>query len=315
MDHDQNFKNLILDYPRQAIELFAAAHAAELRFGAVIKPVRQEQLQEHLGSRYRELDLPFEVTWPDGRHEALLFVLEEETDPRRFSIRRLAHYCLDLTELLETDRVVPVVIFLRAGAFPRELVLGRDADVYLNFRFVAYSLAAEPARDHLDSDNIVARLNLPNMAHTREERVEVYGRAVQGLLELEPDWRRRQKYIDFIDIYAGLDETEREQWRAEFAEEAEEMTLLSERLRNEGMEKGLKQGIQQGLQQGRLEGMQALEAVRKQLSELLLQQLNRRFGGVPPAVAAQVETADAQTLTRWLARTPEASSLNDALDG
>ena len=97
------------------------------------------------------------------------------------------------------------------------------------------------------------------------------------------------------------------------------MTLLSERLRNEGMEKGLKQGIQQGLQQGRLEGrlegMQALEVVRKQLSELLLQQLNRRFGGVPPAVAAQVETADAQTLTRWLARTPEASSLNDALDG
>jgi hypothetical protein len=39
--------------------------------------------------------------------------LEEESDPRRFSIQRLAHYCLDLGELFETDRVVPVVMFLR----------------------------------------------------------------------------------------------------------------------------------------------------------------------------------------------------------
>ena len=28
--HDQNFKNLILDYPRQAIELFAPGEAAGL---------------------------------------------------------------------------------------------------------------------------------------------------------------------------------------------------------------------------------------------------------------------------------------------
>jgi hypothetical protein len=50
------------------------------------------------------------VKWPDGQREALLFVLEEETDPDRFSIHRLAHYCLDLSELCETSRAVPVVI-------------------------------------------------------------------------------------------------------------------------------------------------------------------------------------------------------------
>jgi hypothetical protein len=54
------------------------------------------------------------VEWPDGRREAILFVLEEETEPARFSIHRLAHYCLDLSELLGTTRVVPVVIFLHA---------------------------------------------------------------------------------------------------------------------------------------------------------------------------------------------------------
>jgi len=118
MSHDQNFKNLILDYPREAIHFAAAAEAAAIDPGARILPIRQEQLKERLGARFRELDTPLLVEWPDGRGEALLFVLEEDTDPQRFSIHRLAHYCLDLAELLGMERLVPVVIFLRAGAFP-----------------------------------------------------------------------------------------------------------------------------------------------------------------------------------------------------
>ncbi len=57
--------------------------------------------------------MPPLVEWPDDRRAALLFVLEEETEPSRFSIHRLAHYCLELSELYGTERVVPVVIFLR----------------------------------------------------------------------------------------------------------------------------------------------------------------------------------------------------------
>jgi hypothetical protein len=118
MTHDQNFKNLILDYPREAIALFAAAEAQAIHADARVTPVRQEQLQERLGERFRELDVPLLVEWPDGRREAILFVIEEETEPARFSIHRLARYCLDLSELLDTQRVVPVVVFLHAGDFP-----------------------------------------------------------------------------------------------------------------------------------------------------------------------------------------------------
>ncbi len=50
------------------------------------------------------------MEWPDGRRAALFFVVEEETQPGRFSIHRLAYYCLDLAELLDTERVVPAVI-------------------------------------------------------------------------------------------------------------------------------------------------------------------------------------------------------------
>ena len=124
MDHDQNFKNLILDYPREALAFFAEEEAEGIDSSVRVVPVRQEQLKERLGERFRELDVPLLVEWPDGSREALLFVLEEESEARRFSIHRLAHYCLDLAELFGTNRVVPVVIFLRSGGPSWERGLG-----------------------------------------------------------------------------------------------------------------------------------------------------------------------------------------------
>ena len=56
--HDQNFKNLILDYPIQAIEFFAPQEAKQFDGVVKVTPLRQEQLKEKLGDRYRELDTP-----------------------------------------------------------------------------------------------------------------------------------------------------------------------------------------------------------------------------------------------------------------
>lgn len=138
--HDQNFKNLIVDYARQALEFFAAAEAEGLDHRVRITPIRQEQLKSRLGDRFRELDVPLLAQWPDGRREALLFVLEEQTDPRRFSTHRLAHYCLDLAEMYDTDRVVPVVIFLHKAPVPDTLTLGGDHFTYLAFQYLKCEL-------------------------------------------------------------------------------------------------------------------------------------------------------------------------------
>ena len=69
-----------------------------------------------------------------------MFVIEEESINRRFSIHRLAHYCLDLSELLKTERVVPVVIFLKCGNQKEQLRLGGDRHSYLEFRFLTCEL-------------------------------------------------------------------------------------------------------------------------------------------------------------------------------
>ncbi len=133
MSHDQNFKNLILDHPREAIAFFAAAEAHAIDAAARIVPIREEQLKERLGQHFRELDVPLLVEWPDGRRASILFALEEETDPRRFSVHRLAHYCLDLAKLFTTERVVPVVIFLHRGRFAIRLRLGKRCQLLPEF--------------------------------------------------------------------------------------------------------------------------------------------------------------------------------------
>ena len=175
ISHDQNFKNLILDYPREALAFFAAGEAPSPEDEVRIVPVRQEQLQAVLGGRYRELDVPLLVEWTDGRRDAVLFALEEESRGRRFSPHRLAHYCLDLAELFETDRVVPVAIFLRGGGAARaSLALGTERRSYLTFECLACRLGELPAERWRDSGNVVARVNLPNMRSPARRRVEVY---------------------------------------------------------------------------------------------------------------------------------------------
>jgi hypothetical protein len=150
-----------------------------------------------------------------------------------------------------------------------------------------------PAREHFDSPNLVARLNLPNMAYAPEEKLEVYAQAMRGLTDLEPDPERRLKYLDFIDIYAALDENERIVYRQRYPEEVAEMTRFAERF----MEKGRQEGVQKGIRQGE--------------AQMLLRQLSLRFGNLPPSAREQVESADAETLLRWSELILTASTLDE----
>lgn len=263
--------------------------------------MRQEQLQERLGERFRELDVPLLVEWPDGRREALLFVLEEESDPSRFSIHRLLHYCVDLAELFETDRVVPVVIFLRGTAPRYRLELGGERHRFLDFTYLACELATLPYEDYRNSDNIVARVNLPNMCFAPEQKLDSYARAARGLFELEQDPEKRLKYIDFIDIYACLDDNERARYQHEYPNEAEIMSSFAERFIQQGREQGREQGRAEGLEQGAQRGESAM----------LTRLLQLKFGSLPEAVREKIEGADAQTLLGWSERVLIANCLED----
>ncbi len=297
MDHDQNFKNLILDYPRQALEFFAADEGTWIDSDARIVPIRQEQLKERLGERFRELDIPLLVEWPDGRREALLFVVEEESQANRFNICRLAHYCLDLAEHFETPRVVPVVVFLRGTSAPRELVLGGDRHSYLTFKYIACELASLSVGEYRESNNLVARLNLPNMAwQNTDEKLAAFAAAVRGLENLEPDPERRLKYADFIDTYGRLSPDERREYARQYPQEDEAMAGMIEQSRQQGLEQGREQGLQQG------------EA------SVLIRLMERKFGSLTTDQRQRIEAADADTLLAWSERILTASSAEEVFN-
>ena len=74
------------------------------------------------------------------------------------------------------------------------------------------------------------------MAYPPEKKVEMYARAREGLVELEPSPDKRIKYADFIDFYAGLDESEIERFETKFLPESrykEELMGLNQKLRKE----------------------------------------------------------------------------------
>lgn len=293
--HDQSFKNLILDYPRDALAFFAAEEAPDSDDEVDIVPLRQEQLKERLGDRFRELDAPLMVEWRDGRREAVLFVVEEETEPRRFSPHRLAHYCLDLARMLRTDRVVPVAIFLRAGAAdaPAPLVLGTERRPYLTFDHLACRLAETPYERWRDSRNVAALVNLLNMRVPAERRIDAYAAAVRGLDAVEPDPDMRAKYMTFIDVYAELDEDEYRRYQSDYPEESTAMAGVIQRARDEGRVEGRREG--------RVEGERAV----------LERQLLRRFRRLSPGAAERLRRASADDLETWADNVLDADTLDD----
>lgn len=288
--HDQNFKNQILDYPLQAIEFYAAEQAQHLDKQPKIIPVRQEQLKKRLGDRFRELDTPLLLEWPNGERAAILFLFEEESQSARFSIHRLAHYSLDVAEIHKTNRVVPVTIFLNPAPHAElSLELGGDQQTFLSFSYIQCVLNRLEAQDYFQSDNIVARMNLPLMHYPDDQKLEVFHHAIQGLITLEEDPDKQAKYVDWVDIYTQLNDNEIREYAERYPEEKQVMASFAERYRLEGEARGEARGE----------------------AKTLLKLIKLKFGEHPEWVENQLNLADKDQLDRLVEAILTANSLDD----
>ncbi len=129
--------------------------------------------------------------------------------------------------------------------------------------------------------------------HSPADKLRAYAHAIRGLLELEPDPERRLKYVDFIDIYAALDENELAAYQRQYPQEAKTMESFASRFEERGIQKGLQQGKRQG------------EA------EILVYLLERKFGPLPQCHREIIDQADADTLLRWAERVLTAGSVEE----
>jgi hypothetical protein len=306
--HDQAFKNLILDYPREAIRFFAPSEAEGIDEAVQILPLRQEQLKERLGERFRELDTPLLVDWGNGRREAIIFMFEEHTESGRFNPFKFAHYCLDIAELQGTRRVVPVLILLHPGEYPVSLEIGSEHATFLQFHYLHCALWKLDSSHYLNSDNLVARLNLPLMHHTPNMKLAVYHQALTGLLDLEKRVEWQRKYWDFIDYYANLDEADLTTYEQEYLLRSQQRDTIMgafqqrmEKVKEEYWSKGLAEGLAEGIAEGE--------------TQILLRLASRRFGALPSWAEDRIRGGNKEQLESWADRLLDASSLDDVFQG
>jgi hypothetical protein len=301
--HDQNFKNLVLEYRRDALTFFAPTEAQDLPADAEITPLRQEQMSRWLGGPVRITDVPLEVRLPSGEREMFVVLLEEETNPIRFDPLRLVEYCFRLAREAGTLRVVPVVVFLRDGWHPTSIRLGTERDTYLTFKYIACPLAAMKASDFTESQNLVARLNLVNMAQAPEDGPRNYVKAIEGLVALEADPDRRSKFLDYIEGYARLTD----------AQKIESLQLLEESQAGEQMGGIFWDERERGRKEGQKAGhSQAYAEARALMATSLLRALASRGFDLTDADQNRITACDdVATLALWLERVATVATLED----
>lgn len=77
---------------------------------------------------------------------------------------------------------------------------------------------------------------------------------------------------------------------------------IAERLYTQrGLEQGLERGLEQGLEQGRVKGQ----------ADLLLRQVQRRFGAVDADVVQRIHSASMDELETWSLNILDAATLDD----
>ena len=305
VSHDHNFKNLIVEYPRRTLEFFAPDEVPARDDEASCVPVRQEQLKDRLGGRFRALDTPLLVEWADGRRDAVVFALEEESDWRTFSAHRLAHYCLDLSAMLDTDRVVPVVIFLRdAGRAPASLALGTERRSYLTFEYRRASSRRCPpipgwTATTWSPGSTCRTCAAPGSAGSRST-----GKPCAACWTWSPTpagGRSTSSSSTSTRISPRMSDGATD---SSIQRRAEPWQECSMRAREEGMQRGIEQGIERGMNRGRVEGERAL----------LRRLLRRRFGALSPETVERVDQASARDLEAWADNVLDAGALDEVFD-
>ncbi|MDM8515116.1 hypothetical protein QUF76_02865 [Desulfobacterales bacterium HSG16] len=225
--HDHNFKNLLLDFPEEALEWILPQ--ARQKWGTVrhVEFVREEPKKRRLADSNLILDMP--ILFSFDNQQLLLWLMEFQDDKLKFSIYKLLIYTAELMEAYPKALVVPTVLFTDRKKWRKDVMRRLETrfndKVFLQFEYLFIKLFDLNARDYYHVPNPVVKILLPKMKYTPEERWEVIRQAYIGLFQLAGPMLF-DKYSDFIDIYAEVREEERCAVLGEIREHKENVMIM-----------------------------------------------------------------------------------------
>lgn len=297
-EHDHGYK-LLFSHPRMVEDLLRGFIGQEwvsrLDFGT-LERVNSNLISEDFQERRN--DVIWRLRWEDGKEAGwfyLYLLLEFQSTPDRFmALRLLVYVGLLLQELIRTDGlppsgelppILPVVLYngRRAWRAPREL-LALFASVPRGLRRhlprLEYLLVDEgrlTKEEKAKGDNLAAALFRLEACDEPEEFSVVTSELAALVPEEEKSGLRRELTAWVLKVlrraFPGA--------TIPGIEDLKEVPMLEENLkrwRDAAWEDGLREGRQEGLREG-----------LRTTHQLLLRQMERRFGRVPKRVRAKVE--------------------------
>ena len=242
ISHDHNFKNLFLDFPKDALKWLLPQVLQAYGDIRHIEFIRQEPKKYRLSDSYRALDLPILFTFEHLK--IILWLVEFQEDKHKFSIYKLLHYVTDMMEAHPKAVVVPTVLFTDRRKWREDVALKLEAElcgeIFLQFKYLKIKLYNYHARDYYHSDNPLIKILLPKMKYMPDERTEMICEAYKGLFQLATPMLF-DKYVDFIDIYAEVLEEEREHIVCELNTK-KETVMLAQYIKDKGIQEGIPLG-------------------------------------------------------------------------
>jgi len=240
--HDHNFKNLFMDFPKDALR-FCLPEAIE-KLGNIkrIEFDRQEPKKHHLKDPHMVLDLP--VIFHFEHESVVLWLVEFQEDKDKFSIYKLIKYTSDKMEAYPDYKVVPTVLFTDRKSWTKDVKRSIETRLFdrllLHFEYVFIKLYDYKARDYFNVQNPLVKILLPKMSYDKEDRWEVIRQAYIGLYNLV-SIDLFTKYAYFIDVYSEIDNSEKEYLNKELFEKKESV-MIAQYFTEKGQKIGEKVG-------------------------------------------------------------------------
>ncbi|MBF0121625.1 MAG: hypothetical protein HQK79_22565 [Desulfobacterales bacterium] len=288
--HDHNFKNLFLDFPKEALDWILPQALQQYGNIRQIEFLRQEPRKRKLSDSHFALDIPILFTFEYT--QVLLWVVEFQEDKTKFSIYKLLHYVADMAEVHPKALVIPSVLFTDRKQWYKDVLRELDYKfinrVFLHFEYIFVKLFDLSAKNYYHSTNPLIKILLPKMNYSPEERWEVIGQAYKGLFQLTSPLLF-EKYTDFIDIYANVSEEERDSLYQNLRDK-KETAMLAQYIREQGRQEGRQEGRHEGRHEGRQEGR------HEGTINMLCKQISKKYRVSPEMINAYLKNLNSDTL-------------------
>jgi hypothetical protein len=314
MEHDQRFKTMLRTFFAEFLWLFFAKWAERFDLtriewfdkellGLPAAPLHVADLVARVHAKEAVARVHDEVNPP----WLILVHMEIESAERTTAIKeRMPHYYHQLRAQHGLP-VLPIVLFLRMHleGIAEDVCVNRFWELEVNvFRYLCVGLAGLPAVQYLQGESWLG-VALSALMDIEPERAAWLGaEALKRLVRAPLSTSERYLLAECVHRYKPLDDEQQQQFeRLIQSDEYVEVRTMKKSIYEWEMEKvtaqGMEKGIEKGIEKGRLLDRQ----------EVLLLQVEERFGPASPAIRSHIENLSWDGLTELTRRIVKAKSL------